>query len=69
MMEVVRHLVFLQSLVICSRGEGRMTGELAKGFRFSSLKLNEAQTQREAMAGAQTRPMRLTSLMKLRLVI
>jgi len=33
------------------------------------LAVDQGLNQREAMAGAQTRPMRLTSLMKLRLVI
>jgi hypothetical protein len=45
------------------------TVELVKASRCSSLQLCRGSDQREAMAGAHTRPMRLTSLMKLRLVI
>jgi hypothetical protein len=66
---IVRLAVSIRSLRIRICGEYRMIAALANERWFSSSQLYRGSDQREAMVGAQARPMRATSLMKLRLVI
>jgi hypothetical protein len=66
---IARLLVSTRSLLIGVCDKYRMTAELANERWFSSLQLHRGSNQREAMVGAQARPIRATSLMKLRLVI